>query len=73
MGCGSSQVDPAGSTDHRPGEKPQQNGAIKSGTKSNDSNKKLSTIDSNANRQDTVTNNPGKALTVHSHLVRCIL
>lgn len=58
MGCGSSQVDPAGNADNRPGEKPQQNGAIKNGNKSNNSKKKSSTIDSNANRQDEVSNNP---------------
>ncbi|XP_053398615.1 uncharacterized protein LOC123543404 isoform X2 [Mercenaria mercenaria] len=57
MGCGPSQVEPAGNTDNRPGEKPQQNGAITNGNKTSDVNKK-STIDSNANVPDTVTNNP---------------
>ena len=60
MGCGSSQVAPGTSTDQRPTQKPETNtnGAIKRGN-----NKPVSSTDSNANRSDSVTNNPGKSIT----------
>lgn len=55
MGCGSSQIEPANSADQRPVEKPDKNGAINNGN-----NKRVSSTDSNANRSDRVTSNPGK-------------
>ncbi|XP_060560334.1 uncharacterized protein LOC132720261 isoform X2 [Ruditapes philippinarum] len=58
MGCGPSQVEPGANPDQRPLEKPkQQNGAVQNGHTPSEINKK-STIDSNANRPDEVTNNP---------------
>lgn len=57
MGCGASKVEPDGSVDKRPAEKPQQNGAIKTETKSD---KRISSTDSNANQSDSLTNNLGK-------------
>lgn len=58
MGCGPSQVDPATGHDQRPGEKPAQNGAIQNGTRKTDGKKPLSSVDSNANRPDALTQNP---------------
>lgn len=59
MGCGSSQVDQSGSVEQKPGTRPVQNGAIKETT---GTGKRVSSTDSNANRADRVTNNPGKIL-----------
>ncbi|KAL4237744.1 hypothetical protein ACF0H5_002456 [Mactra antiquata] len=56
MGCGASKVEPEqGEVGQRPGVKPQQNGAIKTDIQSE---KRISSTDSNANRADSVTNNP---------------
>lgn len=60
MGCGSSQVDQSGSVEQKPATKPVQNGAIKETAVTG--GKRVSSTDSNANRADQVTNNPGKIL-----------
>jgi len=68
MGCGPSNVNPGDSSASTPRDKPldnpqksMSNGYAATVEKENKKNTKISTTDSNANKQDIQSNNPGNS------------